>query len=120
MGILNADGCFAEYLAVPATNLHLVPDIVEDEAAVFSEPLAAAFEILEQVHIQPTADIVVFGDGKLGLLCAQVLYLTGVRVRIRGKSFCFPCPSVVRMVQGTRTKVRLQIAQVAVRAFMAL
>lgn len=85
MGILNADGCFAEYLAVPATNLHLVPDAVEDEAAVFSEPLAAAFEILEQVHIQPTADIVVCGDGKLGLLCAQVLHLTGARVRVIGK-----------------------------------
>jgi threonine dehydrogenase-like Zn-dependent dehydrogenase len=85
MGILNADGCFAEYLAVPATNLHLVPDTVEDEAAVFSEPLAAAFEILEQVHVQPTAEIVVFGDGKLGLLCAQVLRLTGARVRVIGK-----------------------------------
>lgn len=85
MGILNADGCFAEYLAVPATNLHLVPDGVDDEAAVFSEPLAAAFEILEQVHIPPTAEIVVFGDGKLGLLCAQVLQLTGARVRVIGK-----------------------------------
>lgn len=85
MGILNADGCFAEYLAVPATNLQLVPDTVEDEAAVFSEPLAAAFEILEQVHIAPTADIVVFGDGKLGLLCAQVLHLTGARVSVIGK-----------------------------------
>ncbi|MGE0681869.1 MAG: alcohol dehydrogenase catalytic domain-containing protein [Candidatus Binatia bacterium] len=85
MGILNADGCFAEYLAVPAPNLHLVPDAVEDEAAVFSEPLAAAFEMLEQVHVQPTADVVVFGDGKLWLLCAQVLHLTGARVKVIGK-----------------------------------
>jgi threonine dehydrogenase-like Zn-dependent dehydrogenase len=53
MGILNADGAFAEYVAVPATNLHLVPDKVSDEEAVFTEPLAAAFEILEQVRSIP-------------------------------------------------------------------
>jgi len=85
MGILNADGCFAEYLTIPSVNLHPVPDAVEDEAAVFSEPLAAAFEILEQIHIQPAADILVLGDGKLGLLCAQVLHLAGARVRLIGK-----------------------------------
>lgn len=85
MGIVNADGSFAEYLAAPVANLHLVPEEVEDEEAVFTEPLAAAFEILEQVHIQPTTDIVVLGDGKLGLLCAQVLHVTGARVTVVGK-----------------------------------
>jgi len=85
MGILKADGCFAEYLAVPIVNLHPVPDTVSDESAVFIEPLAAAFEILEQVHVPPTADLVVFGDGKLGLLCAQVLHLAGARVTLVGK-----------------------------------
>src|SRR5262249_30717386 len=59
MGILHADGSFAEYVSVPVANLHLVPDGVADEAAVFTEPLAAAFEILEQVRVQPGADIVV-------------------------------------------------------------
>lgn len=85
MGILNADGCFAEYLIIPVTNLHIVPDVVESEVAVLSEPLAAAFEILEQIHVQPMADVVVFGDGKLGLLCAQVLHCTGARVKVVGK-----------------------------------
>lgn len=85
MGILHADGTFAEYVAVPVANLHPVPAQVADEAAVFTEPLAAAFEILEQVHLQPTDNVVVFGDGKLGLLCAQVLQLTGARVHLVGR-----------------------------------
>jgi threonine dehydrogenase-like Zn-dependent dehydrogenase len=85
MGILHADGCFAEYLAIPIANLHTVPDSVTDEEAVFTEPLAAAFEILEQVHQQPMHDVLVLGDGKLGLLCAQVLHSTGARVCVVGK-----------------------------------
>ena len=85
MGILQADGTFAEYVAVPVANLHPVPGQVADEAAVFTEPLAAAFEILEQVHLQPTDEVVVLGDGKLGLLCAQVLQLTGTRVHLVGR-----------------------------------
>ena len=85
MGILNADGSFAEYMAVPVANLHIVPDTVGDEEAVFTEPLAAAFEILEQVSVPSEAEIVVFGDGKLGLLCAQVLHQTGARVTLVGK-----------------------------------
>jgi threonine dehydrogenase-like Zn-dependent dehydrogenase len=85
MGILHADGAFAEYVAVPIANLHPVPDQVSDEAAVFTEPLAAAFEILEQVHLQPTHRVVVLGDGKLGLLCAQVLHWTGAQVCLVGR-----------------------------------
>jgi threonine dehydrogenase-like Zn-dependent dehydrogenase len=85
MGILQADGAFAEYVAVPIANLHPVPDHVSDAAAVFTEPLAAAFEILEQVHLQPTQQVVVLGDGKLGLLCAQVLHLTGAQVYVVGR-----------------------------------
>lgn len=85
LGILNADGSFAEYLAAPVANLHRVPDEVEDEAAVFTEPLAAAFEILEQVHIQPMTEVLVLGDGKLGLLCAQALHVSGARVTVVGK-----------------------------------
>ncbi|MGQ4808034.1 2-deoxy-scyllo-inosamine dehydrogenase [Candidatus Entotheonellaceae bacterium PAL068K] len=85
MGILNADGSFAKYMAVPTTNLHVVPDPVTDEQAVFTEPLAAAFEILEQIHLQPTDNVLVLGDGKLGLLCAQVLHRTGAQVTLVGK-----------------------------------
>ena len=85
MGILNADGAFAEYVAVPLANLHAVPDGVADEAAVFAEPLAAAFEIVEQVRIAPGQRCVVLGDGKLGLLAAQVLAQAGARVLAVGK-----------------------------------
>ena len=85
MGILNADGAFAEYVAVPAANLHLVPDKVSDEEAVFTEPLAAAFEILEQIQLDPGDQVLVLGDGKLGNLCAQVLRLTGANVTALGK-----------------------------------
>lgn len=80
MGILEADGAFAEFVRVPVANLHPVPDSVPDELAVFTEPLAAAFEILEQLHVEPGRDCVVLGDGKLGLLCAQVLHQAGARV----------------------------------------
>jgi len=85
MGILNAEGAFAEYVSVPAENLHGVPDNVSDEEAVFTEPLAAAFEILEQVQVNPGDQILVLGDGKLGFLCAQVLKLTGANVTVVGK-----------------------------------
>jgi threonine dehydrogenase-like Zn-dependent dehydrogenase len=85
MGILHADGSFAEYMAIPVANLHPVPDSVTDEEAVFTEPLAAAFEILEQIRLQPADEVLVLGDGKLGILCAQVLQTTGAHVRVVGK-----------------------------------
>ena len=85
MGILNADGAFAEYVAVPADNLHAVPDNITDEEAVFTEPLAAAFEILAQIQIDPGDEVLVLGDGKLGNLCAQALRLTGAKIIAVGK-----------------------------------
>ena len=85
MGILNADGAFAEYVALPVANLHAVPDGVADDAAVFAEPLAAAFEILEQVRVERGTTCVVLGDGKLGLLAAQVLAQAGAQVLAVGK-----------------------------------
>jgi threonine dehydrogenase-like Zn-dependent dehydrogenase len=85
MGILGAGGSFAEYVAAPTENLHLVPDSLSDEEAVFTEPLAAAFEILDQVGLNFSDEVLVLGDGKLGLLCAQVLRLTGARVTAVGK-----------------------------------
>ena len=80
MGILDADGAFAERVRVPVANLHIVPENVVDEAAVFTEPLAAAFEILSQVDVEPGGDCLVLGDGKLGLLVAQALDAAGARV----------------------------------------
>jgi threonine dehydrogenase-like Zn-dependent dehydrogenase len=85
MGILNADGAFAERVAVPVANLHEVPSGVSADAAAFLEPLAAAFEILEQVHVRPGLACTGLGDGKLGLLAAQVLHQAGARVLAVGK-----------------------------------
>ncbi len=85
MGILNSDGAFADYVAVPLANLHLVPDSVSDEQAVFTEPLAAAFEILQQIQVSTGDEILILGDGKLGNLCAQVLRLTGAKVTALGR-----------------------------------
>ena len=85
MGIVNADGAFAEWVSVPWENLHVVPDNVSDEEAVFTEPLAAAFEILTQIQTNPGDEVLVLGDGKLGNLCAQVLQLTGAKVTALGK-----------------------------------
>jgi threonine dehydrogenase-like Zn-dependent dehydrogenase len=85
MGILNADGAFAEYVAIPITNLHLVPDGISDEEAVFTEPLAAAFEILTQIQLDPGDEVLVLGDGKLGNLCAQALRLSGAKITALGK-----------------------------------
>jgi len=85
MGILNADGAFAEYVAVPVENIHVVPESVPDEEAVFTEPLAAAFEILTQVQLDPGDEVLVLGDGKLGNLCAQALRLSGAKITALGK-----------------------------------
>jgi threonine dehydrogenase-like Zn-dependent dehydrogenase len=84
LGIRGHDGTLAEYVCLPSRNLHLVPDNVPDEAAVFAEPLAAACEVLDQVHVGPSQQVVVLGDGKLGLLIAQVLALTGCDLTVVG------------------------------------
>ena len=85
LGIVRHDGAFAEYLTLPTRNLHLVPDNVSDEEAVFVEPLAANFEIFEQVHVRPTDSVIVLGDGKMGQLAAQVLALASCDVLMVGK-----------------------------------
>lgn len=85
LGIVQRNGAFAEYLTLPAENLHPVPANISNAEAAFVEPLAACFEILEQVQIRPTTSVLVLGDGKLGLLAAQVLTLTGANVALRGK-----------------------------------
>jgi threonine dehydrogenase-like Zn-dependent dehydrogenase len=85
LGIEKRDGAFADYLVLPVRNLHPVPAGISDEQAIFVEPLAAALEILEQVHITPSDRVIVLGDGKLGLLVAQALALTGCELLALGR-----------------------------------
>jgi threonine dehydrogenase-like Zn-dependent dehydrogenase len=85
LGILGRDGAHADFLRLPSRNLKPVPDNLVDEHAVFTEPLAAACGILECVSITRTDRVAVIGDGKLGLLCAQVLALSGATVLLIGK-----------------------------------
>ena len=82
LGIVNRDGTFAEYITLPIANLHCVPDSVPDEMAVFTEPLAAALEIQQQVQINPTDRVLLVGAGRLGQLIAQTLALTGCDLRV--------------------------------------
>jgi threonine dehydrogenase-like Zn-dependent dehydrogenase len=85
LGIVGRDGAHAEFLKLPIVNLLPVPDEIPDEHAVFTEPLAAACGILERASIEKDSDVAVIGDGKLGLLCAQVVATTGARVILIGK-----------------------------------
>jgi threonine dehydrogenase-like Zn-dependent dehydrogenase len=85
LGILNHDGAFADLIAVPQRNLHRVPDAIPDDIAVFTEPVAAAFQIPTQIEIGGTERIAVLGDGRLGNLCAQVLASMANDVLVIGK-----------------------------------
>jgi threonine dehydrogenase-like Zn-dependent dehydrogenase len=85
LGIAGRNGAFAEYLTLPIANLHVVPDDLPTERAVFTEPLAAALEIREQVEVQPSDRVLVIGDGKLGQLVARSLALTGCRLTVAGR-----------------------------------
>jgi alcohol dehydrogenase len=85
LGISEKDGAFAEYLTLPLKNLWEVPENLSNQEAVFTEPLAAAFEILEQTHLRPTDRIAVLGDGKLGLLVALALSQSGLNVVLIGR-----------------------------------
>ena len=108
LGIAGRDGAFAEQLCLPIVNLHRVPENVPDEVAVFVEPLAAACEITQAVYIRPTDHVAVLGDGKLGLLCAQVLQLTGCDLLVighHGESLAFLAK---RGIQTTQDLTGLQ------------
>lgn len=85
LGIQNHDGVFAERFVLPLRNLVEVPDTLDDDHAVFTEPLAAAFQILRQLTIEGKPYITVLGDGRLGLLCAQVMSQLNATVRCVGK-----------------------------------
>ncbi|HSM16923.1 MAG TPA: alcohol dehydrogenase catalytic domain-containing protein [Gemmatimonadales bacterium] len=85
LGIVNRHGAFADYLTLPIENLHPVPDQVSTDAATFTEPLAAALEIQEQIAVTPDDHVLVVGDGKLGQLIAQTLALTGCELLVVGR-----------------------------------
>ena len=85
LGIDQRDGAFAEYLCLPVENLHPLPDNISDDQAVFTEPLAAACQILEQISITANDRVVIIGDGKLGLLCAQVIHTTSCQLTVIGR-----------------------------------
>lgn len=85
LGIVGRNGAHAEFLTLPVANLLTVPKEISDEVAVFTEPLAAAWGIRERAHIEKETRVAVIGDGKLGLLCAQTLALTGAPVLLIGK-----------------------------------
>ena len=85
IGILNHDGAFADFIAVPERNLHVVPDSMATDVAVFAEPVAAAFQIPAQLSIGRNDRVVVLGDGRLGNLCAQVLAGLSNHVLVVGK-----------------------------------
>jgi threonine dehydrogenase-like Zn-dependent dehydrogenase len=84
LGIVNQPGAFEEFFTLPERNLYVVPDSVSTERAVFTEPLAAACEILDQVTIPPSETVAVLGDGKLGLLVALVLNANGFQTHLFG------------------------------------
>lgn len=85
-GIHHRDGVFAGYVTLPLDNLHPVPDEIPDEAAVFTEPLAAAVRIREQVNVRPAQQTAVIGPGRLGMLVGQVLNQAGTSVTMIGRS----------------------------------
>ncbi|MDF5716589.1 MAG: alcohol dehydrogenase catalytic domain-containing protein [Rhizonema sp. NSF051] len=85
LGIVNRNGAFADYLCLPIENLHPVPENVPTEVATFTEPLAAALEIQQQVSLLPDHRVLVIGDGKLGQLVAQTLALTGCDLLVIGR-----------------------------------
>src|SRR6266480_3174180 len=85
LGILEHNGAFADYVRLPSENLHALPDSIDDDQATFVEPLAAAFQVLKQIKLDGRRWVTVLGDGRLGLLVAQVLQTVGCPVRVIGK-----------------------------------
>lgn len=85
IGIKDWDGAFAEYLKVPVQNLRVVNEAISDEEAVFTEPLAAALQVSQQIHLRPSSRTAVLGDGKLGLLIALALRLYNPAILLVGK-----------------------------------
>jgi 2-desacetyl-2-hydroxyethyl bacteriochlorophyllide A dehydrogenase len=108
LGICNKNGAFAEYVTLPIENVHVLPDSIADDEAIFVEPLAAAAQILQQVHVRPEDNVIVLGDGKLGLLCAQVMAFTGAQVLAVGKH---PDKLQILKERGIRTCLKEELGR---------
>lgn len=107
LGIDRHDGVFADYVCLPLANLHPVPEGVSDRQAVFTEPLAAALEVPELSHVRPTERVIVLGDGKLGLLVAQVLALLGCELTAVGRH---PDKLAILARRGIQTSLEAGVA----------
>jgi threonine dehydrogenase-like Zn-dependent dehydrogenase len=110
LGIAGRDGCFAQHFTLPLQNLLAVPDAIDNDHAVFTEPLAAAYQIVRQLTIEGRPFITVLGDGRLGLLCAQVMSQLNATVRLVGKH-----PEKLALCEKWRVKHRL-LEEVGLRA----
>jgi len=108
LGIHQKDGVFAEYVTLPLVNLHVVPSTVSDKEAVFVEPLAAALQILEQVGIDERQEVLVLGDGKLGLLAALVLRTRSPHVFCAGHH-----PRKLALLQRRGIETFLEVPKIA-------
>jgi threonine dehydrogenase-like Zn-dependent dehydrogenase len=108
LGIVRHPGAFAEYLLMPDENLHVIPASLPTDQATFTEPVAAACEILDQIHVRRGVPAAVLGDGKLGLLIAQVLRCHGVDVHLFGKH-----KEKLAIAQSLGIRTRLSSAEVA-------
>jgi threonine dehydrogenase-like Zn-dependent dehydrogenase len=105
LGILNRDGAFAEFLSLPEKNLHVIPDSVTDRQAVFVEPIAAAFEIKEQVLLRPDWHVAIVGDGRLSQLIISVLKTSCSDITCFGRHQ----NKLERLEKlGTRTKIGIE------------
>jgi len=112
LGIAGHPGAFSEFFTLPERNLHIVPDAIPVECAVFTEPLAAACEILDQVKIPRAAPVAVLGDGKLGLLIAQVLVAHGAAVHVFGRH-----PAKLEIARAAGATVKLAGDELSQAAF---
>lgn len=105
LGILKRDGAFAEYLTLPEKNLHIIPDSITDEQAVFVEPIAAAFEIKDQISLNPEWKVAIVGDGRLSQLIVSVLKITCSNITCFGRH-----ENKIERLQklGTKTKIGIE------------
>lgn len=108
LGIVNHDGCMAQFCQLPVANLLAVPDNIPDERAVLTEPLSAACEILEQLPVSGKERVIVLGDGRLGILCAWVLSTAAEDITVVGHH-----PEKLRVAQWRSIKTVLHEKDVA-------
>lgn len=114
LGIYKKDGCFSEYFTLPYQNVIEIPDNIDDITATFTEPLAAAYEIIEQVHFKPDYKVAVVGDGKLGLCVSMVFSAMNIDFVHIGKH---PEKLEISKNAGAKTKLLNEIAQKDIKAY---